>query len=152
LDLRALAPGAVDALRGVGQSLQTLLADQLTASHAFAVSPGVDPFEGGMDLLCLHPRRTLDAFEDLIGFGFGRLFFEIGTRRGSQIPFNLVDPLVQVPKAGFELLPYLGDINHTSSFPSYYRKHKELAEETGPNRATATALALRRALGPPEYL
>ncbi len=71
-----------------------------------------------MDLLCLDARRILYAFENLIALRFSRLFFEISTGRRAQISFNLVNSLIQIPQAGLELLPYLGDVTHTSYFPS----------------------------------
>ncbi len=71
-----------------------------------------------MDLLCFDARRILYAFENLIALRFSRLFFEISTGRRAQISFNILNSPIQILEAGLELLPYLGDVTHTSYFPS----------------------------------
>ena len=71
-----------------------------------------------MDLLCLDARRILYAFENLIALRFSRLLFEISTGRRAQISFNILNSPIQILEAGLKLLPYLGDVTHTSYFSS----------------------------------
>lgn len=71
-----------------------------------------------MDLLRLRARGILYAFENLIALRFRCLFFKISAWRRPQISLDLVNSLIQTLKPGLELLPYLGDVTHTSYFPS----------------------------------